>query len=60
MLSNAIDPPKHTLPTTPSSSALREKRERLMKIEQKLEAITVHRQNQARESSEEELTRRVL
>lgn len=43
-----------------TSLALKDKRERLLKIEQKLEAITVHKQNMARDQTEEELTRRVL
>jgi uncharacterized membrane protein YukC len=38
----------------------KEKRERLLKIEQKLEAITIHKQNQVKDETEEELTRRVL
>ncbi len=43
-----------------ASLTLKDKRERLLKIEQKLEAITVHKQNQVRDQTEEELTRRVL
>ena len=35
-----------------TSLALRDKRERLLKIEQKLEAITVHKQNMARDQTE--------
>jgi hypothetical protein len=43
-----------------TSLTLKDKRDRLLKIEQKLEAITVHKQNQVRDQTEEELTRRVL
>lgn len=60
MMSNVLDLQEGNLAKTPSSLTLKEKRDRLLKIEQKLEAITVHKQNQVRDQTEEDLTRRVL
>lgn len=60
MLSKGVESSKSSLSNASSTLSLQEKRNRLLKIEQKLEAITAHKQNQAREESEEGLTRRVL
>lgn len=59
-MSNTLGLQEDSHTRSAASLALREKRDRLLKIEQKLEAITVHKQNQARDQTEEELTRRVL